>query len=166
MLFVNFTHVSLFLLVSLSLSPAYMHICCTISICLHLTLFALGFVLPDIKIHTLVNLFELDTYIFDTLLFSTIFVSHFRYRSSKAITAVFICIFTLLNLKVSSMMCNVVLLLLLFLVFLPNLKFIYPIVPAYELLLDFKIYIHMHMFHQKLQQIYQNIFISFKTTQS
>lgn len=113
----NQRHYLLILPICHSLSPVYIYIYCTK--CLHLTLFVLGFVLPDIKIHTLVNLFELDTYIFDTLLLLIICVSYFRYRSGKAIIALFICIFTLLNLKVSFMMCNVVLLLLLFLVFLP-----------------------------------------------
>lgn len=51
-----------------------MHRYYTLSIYFHLTCFASCFVLPDIKIHTHVNLLELDTYIFDNLLFSTIFV--------------------------------------------------------------------------------------------
>ena len=39
----------------------------------------------------------------------------------------------------------------------------YLLVPLYDLLLDFKIYIQKHIFYEKLQHIfYQNFFMSFR----
>lgn len=43
--------------------------------------FGLCLALPDIQIHTLVKFFELDTYIFDNLLFSTFWLSFILYTN-------------------------------------------------------------------------------------